>query len=236
MQHAEASDKQSIDERNKAFWNDLCGSQLARQLGVTDSSPASLKKFDDWYFDFYPYLNRHIPFNGVRGKKVLEVGLGYGTVAQRLVESGADYTGLDVSEGPVAMVNNRLSQMHLPGEAVQGSVLECPFPDESFDSVVAIGCYHHTGNLQSALEQTWRVLKPSGQAMVMVYNAYSYRRLLQDFEVTFRYWLWDWMGTGTPPEISERERARYDVGSDGGAAPETVFTSRTFFPRLSSPL
>ena len=41
----------------------------------------------------------------MRGKKVLEVGLGYGSVAQRIAENGAVYTGLDIAEGPVEMAD-----------------------------------------------------------------------------------------------------------------------------------
>ena len=112
-----ASETLSVDERNKQFWNELCGTQLAKQLGVHDSSPESLKRFDDWYFDFYPYLYKHIPFADMRGKKVLDVGLGYGTVAQKLAESGADYQGLDIAEGPVAMANHRLAQLPRRGHS-----------------------------------------------------------------------------------------------------------------------
>ncbi len=46
---------------NAAFWNEPCGSHAARMLGVTDASIESLRKFDDWYLDFYPYLNSYIP-------------------------------------------------------------------------------------------------------------------------------------------------------------------------------
>lgn len=45
-------DQNEITQRNSEFWNELCGSQLAKSIGVTDSSPASLKKFDDWYLEF----------------------------------------------------------------------------------------------------------------------------------------------------------------------------------------
>lgn len=62
-----------ISQKNADFWSELCGSQLARSIGVTDSSAASLKKFDDWYFDFYPYLLDHIPLSNLKDKDVLEI-------------------------------------------------------------------------------------------------------------------------------------------------------------------
>ena len=225
----------AIDERNRTFWDELCGSHLARQLGVTDSSPESLAKFDKWYFDFYPYLYKHIPFQDMRGKRVLEVGLGYGTVSQKIAEAGAIYSGLDIAAGPVAMVNSRMMQNKLNGKAVQGSVLECPFPDNEFDWVVAIGCFHHTGNLQRALDEAWRVLKPGGRAIVMVYYAYSYRRWGAVPGATLKQFFKDKVLSQTSYRAaSEKERAHYDASTkDGGGAPETAFTSASDMRRLT---
>lgn len=227
------ADQRDIDERNRRFWDELCGTQLAKHLGVTDSSPQSLKRFDDWFLDFYSYLDRHLPFGSYAGKRVLEVGLGYGTVSQKLAEAGAIYSGLDIAEGPVAMVNHRLRQIGLPGEARQGSILDAPFPDESFDAVVAIGCYHHTGDVQRALDETWRLLVPGGTAMVMVYNAYSYRRWATAWGPTWRYWRWDKLGVGSPPEAADHEKKQYDANAQGEGAPSTSFTSIAHFRRMT---
>ena len=139
--------QREIDNGNATFWNELCGTQLAKSLGVVDASPTSLKRFDDWYLAFYPYLASHIPFAAMTGRDVLEIGLGYGTVSQKIAESGARYCGLDIARGPVDMVNHRLRQAGLPGEARQGSVLAAPLPDARFDHIVTIGCLHHTGNI-----------------------------------------------------------------------------------------
>jgi SAM-dependent methyltransferase len=214
-----------ISSDNAAFWDELCGSQLAKSLGVTDWSPASLKKFDDWYFQFYPYLFDHIPFDSLKGKDVLEVGLGYGTVSQRLAEAGANYSGLDIAQGPVSVVNQRMRQAALNGQATQGSILEPPFGPESFDAVVAIGCLHHTGDLQRAISQCWNVLRPGGQLIVMVYYAYSYRRFLNAPASTLRYAGRELLGYRGGVEGNARERAAYDAGGDGNAAPHTDWIS-----------
>ena len=49
--------------------------------------------------------------------EVLEVGLGIGAVAQKLMEGGAKYTGLDVAEGPVRVGLMACAQKGMPGEA-----------------------------------------------------------------------------------------------------------------------
>jgi SAM-dependent methyltransferase len=217
---------EDISKKNSEFWDELCGSHLARVIGITDSSSESLKRFDEWYFDFYPYLFKHIPFEQMRGKKVLDIGLGYGTVAQRLAEAGAVYTGLDIAQGPVSMVNHRLAQCGLLGKAVQGSILDPQLPADTFDYVVAIGCLHHTGNLQLAIQQCFDVLKPGGQLIFMVYYAYSYRRFRMTPLLTLKTLLKESLGyRGVVGSGSDRQRAAYDAGSEGGAAPHTDWIS-----------
>lgn len=223
----------AYDASNQRFWDELCGTQMARSLGITDYSPASLKKFDDWYFKYYPYLERHIPFSALKGKKVLEVGLGYGTVSARLAQSGALYTGLDIAAAPVDLINLRLRDSCLPGEAVRGSILAAPFADASFDAVVAIGCLHHTGEIAQAIQEARRVLRPGGLFVCMVYYAYSYRRWTRDVAATTRYLLWDQFGIGANTASGQEDiRGRYDTSSNGEAAPFTEFVSRHHMSQL----
>jgi SAM-dependent methyltransferase len=228
--HSAAS---SVDAKNIAFWNELCGTGLAKTLGITDNSIASLKKFDDWYFDFYPYLFDHIHFGDVRGKKVLEIGLGYGTVAQKLMESGAAYYGLDIADGPVAMARHRAQLLGKATDVRQGSALAIPHADETFDYVVTIGCLHHTGDLARAMTEVHRVLKSGGTAMIMVYSALSYRQWMSAPREALRRKLrarFDWANADA------NQRKNYDMNQEGAAAPETTFIApseaRAFLLRL----
>ena len=38
---------------------------------------------------------------GLKDKRALEIGLGYGSLSQKMAEAGAGYTGLDIAAGPV---------------------------------------------------------------------------------------------------------------------------------------
>lgn len=216
----------SLDEKNVEYWNELCGTNLANVLGITDASPASLKKFDDWFFEFYPYLFEHVPLQDLGESDVLEVGLGYGSLSQKIAESGARYTGLDISPGPVEMVRHRLRQASLFGDAKQGSILDAPFSDNSFDRIVTIGCLHHTGNMSKAIDECWRLLRSGGSLALMVYYAYSYRRWVQARHQTLNYLVSEALGyrdVVTPARA--REKWDYDHSSDGTAAPHIDFIS-----------
>jgi SAM-dependent methyltransferase len=223
----------TIDLANEAFWNELCGSSLARQLGVTQRDAASLARFDNGFLAFYPYLLQQVPVHTMRDQRVLEVGLGYGTLGQKLAEAGVRYLGLDIAAGPVDMMNQRLRFLGRQPTAVQGNMLRCPFPDEAFDAVVSIGCFHHTGDMARAVLQTHRVLKPGGRAYIMVYNRYSYRNWIRWPRSTWRS-----LRTGHTQPSGTGQRAAFDVGASGQAAPETAFLSieelRTLFSEFSS--
>ncbi len=217
--------QRSIDEANAEFWNELCGSGLAKQIGITDHSVESLAQFDKAYMGFYPYLLDHVKIQQMRGKKVLDIGLGYGTLGQIIAEAGTDYTGLDIAEGPVKMMNHRLAMLDLSGRAIQGSMLDCPIDSESMDWVVSIGCFHHTGNMQRCVDETYRILKPGGRAMIMVYNRFSLRQWQQWPKKTFQAFLHD-LGILSQPKTFDEQRKAYDASETGMPAPETEFFSK----------
>jgi SAM-dependent methyltransferase len=212
----------ATDERNASFWDTLCGWNLAQDAGITGRDPNDLARFDELYLGFYPYLERYVPAD-FEGKKVLEVGLGYGTLGQLIASRNADYYGVDIAEGPVETMRLRLSWLGIPEEhVVQASVLELPFEDSVFDFVYSIGCLHHTGNLERSVQQVRRVLRPGGRAVVMLYNRHSVRQLQFGIAQALR------RRRGGDEEL----RAAYDAGREGDAAPHTDFVSRGEVRRL----
>jgi ubiquinone/menaquinone biosynthesis C-methylase UbiE len=213
-----SSSQAEIDGLNAAFWSELCGSALARQLGITEPSVEALARFDAAYMGMYPYLDRYLPDANSRGQRLLEIGLGYGTVSQLLASRGFDYQGLDIAAGPVDMVRYRLAHLRLddPESRVRvGSALEIPHEDESFDHLVTIGCLHHTGDLPRAVAEVERVLRPGGRALVMLYNRRSFRRM----RMAAGRWI-----RGQRLH-AEEIRGSYDRNLEGEAAPTTDYTS-----------
>lgn len=216
----------TVDQQNRTFWSELCGSNLAAALGIVDDSPASLSLYDQSFFRYEPWFFDHVPLAQFADKDVLEIGLGYGSMAQKIAESGARFVGLDIAQGPVEMVRHRLRQAGLPGSAAAGSVLAAPFADDSFDYVVSIGCLHHTGDLKKAIEECWRLLRAGGSLVFMVYYAYSYRRWFNARRQTLGYLRAEALGyRGVVPAEEVDERRRYDFDSKGNVAPYTDFIS-----------
>ena len=218
--------QRETDEANRRFWDEICGSAFARMIGITDHSPESLERFDRAYMEMYPYLQRYLDWLGMG--RILEIGVGYGTVAQQLLARGAEYTGVDIADGPVWMLKHRMAIAGLTGRAVTGSALALPFEPGSFDAVVSIGCVHHTGDMPRAIDEIHRVLVPGGRAMVMCYNRFSLREWrLRPVEL-IRHWL---RGAGGVNE-ELTVRGSYDTNAAGDAAPHTELTSGSRVRRL----
>jgi SAM-dependent methyltransferase len=221
-------DTDPVSDRNSKFWDEMCGTNIARELGITDSKPESLKRFDDWFFSFYPYLCHHLAPATGGSTRVLEVGLGYGTVGTYLMRRGLQYTGLDIAEGPVELMNLRGRHLRKISPVAQvGDVLSMTmFPDDTFDSVVAIGSLHHTGDFDRAIAEVVRVAKPGATVVGMVYSLFSLRNWMKRPTLMLRALRNNRGPAGARVRADEHLRWMSDHNSSGDAAPATEYFSR----------
>jgi SAM-dependent methyltransferase len=219
----------AIDKQNAEFWNELCGTATARSLGITEPSSENLRRFDEWYMNYYPYLGRYVYSEDLKGKRVLEIGLGYGTLGQLLALQGCQYYGLDIAMNPVAMMRYRFALLGLEGayQAQVGSALEIPYKDASFDYVYSIGCLHHTGDLSRGISEVHRVLAKGGKAIIMLYHRHSFRQLVRLPRLRLRNLVRQcFRSTNGSPGFAQWVRAFYDKNTKGEAAPYTDYVSR----------
>jgi len=80
-------DLSALDRANAEFWTELCGTHMARTLRIVDNTLEAWRRFDAAYLRMYPYLLEHVRPELMAGQRVMEIGLGYGTLGQRLAES-----------------------------------------------------------------------------------------------------------------------------------------------------
>ena len=167
-------------EVNK-FWNaHPCGDH---QLGGLESYRGDFEAFFSAYDSFRYTKEAHILdcLNAldVKGKRLLEIGLGQGADAEVLIRRGALWSGLELTAESVKRVRARLAVRKLPyQELKQGSVLEIPYPSGSFDIVFSHGVLHHVPEVARAQSELHRVLKPGGELIVMLYAKWSLNYLV----------------------------------------------------------
>ncbi|MHB8564568.1 MAG: class I SAM-dependent methyltransferase [Acidiferrobacteraceae bacterium] len=113
------------------------------------------------------------------GRRTLEIGLGQGADSEQIIRRGAAWSGVDLTEESIKRVGLRLNIRKLPyRELKQGSVLELPFDDRSFDIVFSHGVLHHVPDIHKAQREISRVLRPDGTLIVMLYAKYSLNYLV----------------------------------------------------------
>jgi len=105
----------------------------------------------------------------------LEIGCGLGMDLATFSMRGAQATGLDYSPENARLSLLGLRSLNLKGRAISGDGESLPFPDCSFDLVWSWGVLHHTPNTAKAIDEVFRVLRPGGKAVVMLYHkGYQY--------------------------------------------------------------
>jgi ubiquinone/menaquinone biosynthesis C-methylase UbiE len=164
-----------LKERVKAHWEDApCGTS------TTDAAPNTDRFFAEVERERYrlePYIPAFAEFERWAGRRVLEVGVGLGTDFVRFVRAGADAVGVDLTEAAVESVRRRLSQEGLEAEVLVADAEALPFEDASFDLVYSYGVLHHTPATERAVAEVRRVLRPDGEARIMLYSRRSWLAL-----------------------------------------------------------
>ena len=93
-----------------------------------------------------------------RDLNLLDVGCGTGHSRQIYINRCGNYTGIDLSAKELA-----LARQKFPNDTWQeADACEMPFPDNHFDAVCFSSVLHHIPEMQLALLQAYRVLKPGG--------------------------------------------------------------------------
>lgn len=95
------------------------------------------------------------------GRTLLDAGSGGGHFSERASRHGARVTAVDVGRQVLGQVQKRC-----PAVVIEGSILELPFADDSFDVVLSTEVIEHTPAPTDAIRELCRVLRPGGRLIV----------------------------------------------------------------------
>lgn len=113
------------------------------------------------------------------GEQLLDLGTGTGRHAAMAADYGAHVTGVDQSDGMLAVAKTRTQGRAVT--IVHADARRLPFPDESFDAVLAVTALCFAANPAEILAEAARVLRPGGRLVIGELNRWSvwalFRRL-----------------------------------------------------------
>jgi SAM-dependent methyltransferase len=163
----------------QAFWGaHPCGEQFVP--GADDVGyERFFAEYDRFRYTREAHILRCLDEVALDGRKVLEIGLGLGADAEQIIRRGGRWSGIDLTAESVDRVKTRMDLRNLPYDEIrQGSVLQLPFDSDSFDLVFSHGVLHHVPDILRAESEVARVLRPGGEAVVMLYARYSLNYLV----------------------------------------------------------
>ncbi len=102
-------------------------------------------------------------------RRVLEVGCGAGRHVMLFAKEGLEVVGTDIAQAALDFTRRRLEQERISGVALeQAHAAELPFPDASFDALLAWRFLHVLSREEAerAVAEARRVLRPGGSLLV----------------------------------------------------------------------
>ncbi|MFH0989463.1 MAG: class I SAM-dependent methyltransferase [bacterium] len=177
------ADNEALKREVQEYWNaHPCGTQFTH---LEWGSKAFFDEVERFRYTSQPFMKETAEFNHFPGKRLLEIGCGLGTDLLQFARGGALVTGVDLTPRSIELVKQRFALYGLPVDARVADAEQLPFEDNSFDIVYSFGVLHHTPNTPKAINEVYRVLKPGGKIIIMLYHQSSmhvalgslYRRL-----------------------------------------------------------
>jgi ubiquinone/menaquinone biosynthesis C-methylase UbiE len=105
--------------------------------------------------------------------RLLEVGCGIGVDSIQLARCGFDVTAVDLTESAIEVARDSARRRGVSIDFRVGNAEELDFADGTFDAVYSFGVLHHTPDIERAVAEVHRVLRPGGRAYVMLYHRWS---------------------------------------------------------------
>ena len=145
-------------------------------------------RIDEEFYSWNKPLHNQKPFDKLfsyeqyRGKQVLEIGCGLGTMLMNWAKNGAACTGVDLNPTSIEQSNKRFELHELTANIRLEDANHLPFENNSFDYVWSWGVLHHSPHLEVSIKELFRVLKPGGGFGIMLYSRESlYQWYMTDY-------------------------------------------------------
>lgn len=104
------------------------------------------------------------------GKNILDVGCGKGRFCRKIKDHGFDnIIGVEPSEELFKIAKERNKDINF----IRASITSLPFKDSEFDFLLCVEVLEHVPNIEKAIMEMARVLKPKGKFIILDKNILS---------------------------------------------------------------
>ncbi len=160
------------EENIESFWNE---NPVGTNFIDFETGKEYFEQYDIFRYTTEGHILKELDSIDFNGKKTLEIGLGQGADSMQIAKRGALYNGIDLTEESVRRVKQRFEIYDLEYEKIQkASARNIPFDDNTFDIVYSHGVIHHSPHIEEIVSEIYRVLKPGGQVVLMLYHKDSF--------------------------------------------------------------
>lgn len=180
IEPAEPRAEDATRSRIKDFWTRNVNAEMLFGHAVTGHARGVPEYFADLERQRYRSHQHLIPWiEGMQpGRSVLEIGCGVGMDTYRMARHGLNVTGVDLTEVAVQTAHQRFKDAGIEGNFLNADALHLPFRDACFDYVYSFGVLHHAQNTVGTIHEVHRLLKPGGEARIMLYHRHSLNELV----------------------------------------------------------
>ena len=110
-----------------------------------------------------------------KNNKIMEIACGMGFHILEINSKGWNITGLEIDPNLVSLVNETANYFGLEPCAIIGDACNIPVADDSYDVVYSKSFFEHVYDVDLALREQIRILKPGGKLIIIDGNLLDFR-------------------------------------------------------------
>lgn len=153
----------SIEDKQVVKNQYSTSARLETRISIHEKYSRNRQPFGEWIVSHYVLQP---------GEQALELGCGTGSMWRGVtLLAGCQVTLTDLSEGMLAAAKQNTS--HLRAKYAVCDAMSLPWPDASFDVVIANMMLYHVPDIDKALGEIRRVLKPEGRFFAATFGEHG---------------------------------------------------------------
>ncbi len=161
-------------------------------MNATANALDNASTFETWALDYYePAALKHYDqlvawmlrqLNAPAGATIFDAGCGTGVHSIRAAKAGFNVQAMDISHIALDIARQKATENKVENQITfgQGDVTHLPFPDQCFDALFCWGVLSHIPNIDLAMRELVRVVKPGGRLAIQTVNGHALEHMIEN--------------------------------------------------------